>query len=114
MSVIDCGGDLSHHAPDQVEGQLRLAYQPCLQRLPVDQGHDEIEQQVRVVRVEERKDAGMMQVGEQPDLAQEARWAQERCPAPLEDLESDGAAVGRIPPSKNKGCAARADLLPTS
>jgi hypothetical protein len=111
MRVIERGRDLGDDLLDQLERELGLALEARLQRLPLDQGHHEVEQGACVPGVEEGQDAGVVQLGEQADLAQEARRTEHRRVLALQDLEGDRAFRERVPALEHERHAAAADLL---
>ena len=111
MRVVQRGRGLSDDLPDLIEGKLGLALQPCLKRLPFDQRHDEVVQSVGVAGIEDRQDSGVVQLAEQPDLAQKPRGSNDRTEMLLQNLEGDGTVLGGVPTAVDKGHAAATDLV---
>ena len=93
---MECVGDGDGDPDGLVDGELPFAIDPVPQRLALDVGHDVEEEAVRLARIEEGQDVGMLQVGRGLDLRQEALRAHDGGQLGLEDLERDLAVVLQI------------------
>ncbi len=78
VRVAECAGNVPGDLDRLVEGKLSLSPQPGAERLPVDAGHDVVEQAVRDTGVEHGNDARVLQLGGEGDLTQEALGAHSR------------------------------------
>lgn len=81
MRIVECGGDGGRNAHRLVHRELLLAFEAVAKRLAFHVRHYEVEEPVRLAAVEQRKDVGMLKVGRDADLAQEALGAQHRADA---------------------------------
>jgi hypothetical protein len=93
-----------------VERQLRLAAEPVAQRGAVHEGHDVVEEAVRGTGVVEGKDVGMLELGRDADLAEEALGSDGSRDIGREDLHGDGSAVLAIVRQVHARHPAPADL----
>ena len=93
-----------------VEGKLLLPVQAVPQGLALDERHDVVEDAVRLARVVQAEDVGVLQVGGDPDLAEEAVGADGGGELGPQDLDRDLAAVRADPVARiDRGHAAFAD-----
>jgi hypothetical protein len=99
-SVTGCGVSITwaartcwgvHHVPEETgrlgHRKLPLPDQPVPEGLPVCEGHDLEEEAVGLAGVEEGKDAGVLEVGGDPDLLEEALGPQGGGQVGAEDLQ---------------------------
>ncbi len=79
-------------------------------RLPRDVGHAVVEAAVRLTRIEEGEQVGVLELAGQPDLAEEALLSHDRGDLGPEHLEGDHPALSQIPREENHSCTAAAKL----
>jgi len=102
--------DLRREAERVAQGQLALAGHPVAEGLAVDEGHDVIQEAVRVTRVVEREDVGMVEPRGDLDLAQEPLGPQGLRQLSAQHLERDLAVVPDVRREVHRRHAAGADL----
>ena len=90
--------------------QLLLAVQPGPEGLALDERHDVEEEAVRLARVEERQDVGMLEPGGEADLVQEALGPEHRAELGMQHLERDPPVVAEVPGQIDRGHAAAPEL----
>ena len=112
VRVVERGGHLGDDAPHVVQRELRLALQARLERLPLDQGHHEVEECLGVTGIQEGEDTGVVQLGEEANLSQEPRGAEHLAVVPSQDLEGNRAVVGGIDAPVHEGHTPATDLGP--
>ncbi len=93
-----------------VDRELLLAIEPAAQRFALDERHHVEQQSVRFARIEQRQQVRVLQVGRDPDLAQEPLDAEHRAEFRLEQLERDVAVVAEVAREVHGRHAADADL----
>ena len=82
VGVLQRLGRLAGELERVVDGELLLPVEPVAQRLALDERHDVVEQAVGLARVVEAEDVGVLEVGGDPDLAQEPVGAERGGRAP--------------------------------
>ena len=92
------------------ERELLLPVEPVPERLALDERHDVVEQTVGLARVVEAQDVGVLEVGGDSDLAQEAVGAERGGELRPEHLDRDLPVVLEVPGEKHRRHAALADL----
>src|SRR5207249_1827373 len=80
------------------------------QRFPLDERHHVVEEAVRLSRIEQREDVGMLQLGSDLDLAEEPLRAQGRGQFRFEDLHGHFALVPQVLGQVHRGHPAAAEL----
>ena len=81
----------------------------CPQRLALDERHDVVEDAVGLARVVEAEDVGVLEVGGEPDLAEEPVGADGGGELGPQGLDGDLAAVAQVFREVDRGHAAFAD-----
>jgi hypothetical protein len=90
--------------------ELLLALQHLSQRLALDVGHDVVEERVGLARIVQRQDVGMLQVGGDLDLGQEALGPDHGRQLGLEHLQRHLALVLHVLRQEDSGHPALAEL----
>ena len=80
------------------------------ERLALDERHDVVEQALGLARVVEAEDVGVLEVGGDPDLAEEAVGAERGGELGAEHLDGDRPLVLEVLGEVDRGHAAFADL----
>ena len=101
---------LRREAQRVAQGQLALAGHPVAERFAVDEGHDVVQEAVRVARVVERQDVWMVEARRDLDLAQEPLGPQRLRQLGAQHLERDLALVLHVGREVHRRHAAGADL----
>jgi hypothetical protein len=96
VRVTQRRGDFAGDPQGVVERELALPVQPGAQRLALDVGHDVEQEPVRLARVVERQDVGMIEMGRELDLTEKALGPQRSGDLGIEDLDRDRAAVAQV------------------
>ena len=89
VGVLQRLGDLAGDLERVVDGELLLPVQPVAQRLALDERHDVVQQAVGLARVVQAEDVGMLEVGGDPDLAEEPVGAERGGELGPEHLDRD-------------------------
>ena len=110
MGVVERGGDLAREPEGLLHRELSVAAQARAQRFPGDEGHDVVEQAVGLARVDQAEDMGVLEVGGDLDLGEEAGAAEDGGELGVEDLDGDLAAVLGVLGEVDGGHAALAQL----
>jgi hypothetical protein len=105
-----CTGNRGRYGQRLVDRQLMLPFQTMPQRFPFDVRHDVVQQPVRAPRVEQRQQVGMLEIGGNPDLAQEPLGPEHRAELRIEHLEGDRSLVPNVSREKHGCHAAATDL----
>src|SRR5438093_1468205 len=90
--VCDVARDVARHIPRE----LFLAIDSMTQCFAADIWHHVVEQSLNVPRIVKRKDVGMLESSEEPNLANEAKLAGIRCRISVKDLDRDFSFVLEI------------------
>ena len=93
VGVVEGGRDFPGEPQRVVHRELPLPAQPGPERFPGDVGHHVVEQAVGVTRVDQPQDVGMLEVGRDLDLGQEALPADHGGELGMQHLDGDLAAV---------------------
>jgi hypothetical protein len=93
-----------------VDRQLAPVGEPGPERLTLDVRHDVVEEPARFTRVVQREDVGMLELGRELDLAEEALGAERGGELGPEHLEGDQSLVPEVPREVNGGHAALPEL----
>ena len=103
VGVVQRFGRLPHDPEGVLDGELVLPDQPVAERLPLDERHDIVKEAVGHPRVVQAEDVGVLELGGDPDLAQEALGADGGRQFRLEHLDGDAAFVLRVPGEVDEG-----------
>ena len=93
-----------------VERELLLLVQPVAERFALDERHDVEEQPIDLARVVEAEDVRVLEVGGDPDLAQEPVGAERDGELLAEHLDGHRAVVLQVLRTIHEGHPALADL----
>jgi hypothetical protein len=98
-------GERAGHVAQNADGvhhRQRPARETCSQRLPFNEGHEEVRQPIELAGIEHRDDERMLQRCRRTDFAPKALEAHSRCQLRAEHLDGDAAVeppiVGHIHP----------------
>ena len=89
-------GGLARDPHGVVDGELLLAVEPVAQRLALDERHHVVEEAARLARVVEAEDVGVLELGGEPDLAQEPLGADGGGELGFSTLIGDLAVVPKV------------------
>jgi len=103
-------GDVPQDANRLGDGELALPGQPHPERRPLDVGHDVVEETVGDAGVVQRKDVGVLEVGDDGDFAEKPLGAEGGGKLGAEDLEGDAALVLEVGGEPDGGHASGAQL----
>src|SRR5687767_1784099 len=110
VSVVERRCYLRRDTNRFLDWQLPLPIEPCAKRFARDVRHDVKEASVSFSRVEQLKEIGMLEVGGDPDFAQETLAAENGRQLRLEDLQRNGAMMPEITGEIHCRHSAGADL----
>ena len=96
VRVVQRVGDLDRDRHRFGRRQPRLRHETIAERFPLDVGHDGVEETSRLAGVQQRHDVGVLELGRDPDLAEESLGADRRGDVRVEHLDRDSALVAPI------------------
>ena len=97
VCVVERVGHLAGQLYGRDDGQHALALQPVAQRLALDEGHDVVEEAVRLAGVVERDDVRVREAGGDFDLEEEALGAERSGKLGPQHLDGHVAVVAAVP-----------------
>jgi hypothetical protein len=110
VGIVQGIGHVLGNAHGVGHAELPLPVQLLPQRLSVDEGHDVVEKAVRLARVEEGQDVGVLEVRGRADFGQEPIGPDDRRQFRAQYLDGDLAVVANVVGEIDRGHAALAQL----
>jgi hypothetical protein len=110
MRIVERGRDGESVTDCFVDGQLILACEPLTQRLPLDVRHHVVEKSLDLAGIEQRENVGMIEAGDDFDLAEKALWPDGFSQSGVKNLQRDDALVFGILRQADSSHAAPTEL----
>jgi hypothetical protein len=111
VGVLQAVGHLSSDLDGILHREPAFPGQTVRQRLPLHEGHDEVEEAIRLTGVEKREDVGMAEIGGGADLPEKPIGPDGVGQVGLQHLDRDRTLVLEVPSPIHRSHASAAGLL---